>query len=976
MLSYHQVPTSPTLSSQEKFNTSLKEEVRTIKTNIASIQNRPPLHFSPNTELLFGHMLKEIRDEISHLQNRLNEVLVKPQVPAPHVQTPLNSVSVTSDNCNLKISTWNCRGLQNATPYIHQLAMEGSDVIALNEHWLWPYQLNSLCDIHPDYQGYGVSDSRLNEKSVLTRGCGGVGVIWKKSLQVSPLTNMQSDRICAIRISLSESSCVNLICTYLPSTDHSSDEFCTYVNDLASLISALEASGPINILGDLNVHLHDKSPSNTRGNVLHDVIGSCDLCVVSSSSISTGPGYTYFSGSNRTTVDYILANTGISHSIAKCYTHNHHELNFSDHLPISVVLGVGHLSETTTTESPKVNWKKAVQDNLLPLYSQEVSNAVLPLLSSTFQSADDLNNEIITVCSILTNAASMHLPSIRPRKPKAKPYIKDPELRLLCKRSRKAWEQWKSAGRPCEGQLCEDKRDAKKAVRQFVTSSRARLERAKIQSRDLLFKENSRDRFKSSTSKAKCRGLKIDNDMCTDSQKIANHFSDHFANLAMSSPSSPLRNAVSDISHIEVTSFLSCDDILDTEIMVEDIDGALKTLKLGKSGGIDLLDPEHIYYGGETLKLWLKKIFNRIVSLEEIPTSLNEGLIIPVHKGKGKDPFLPGSYRGITLSSVISKLLEINLLQRLSPVLEEAGVPDFAQTAYQKGLSCADAIFATQEALLTHVRDGGKPFLCFYDIEKAFDSVELPILLKQLQTIGINGKFWRLLKHWYSTSSARVRVNGHTSYSFNISRGVKQGSVLSPTLFLTVMDLLLKRLRESDCGLHVRGTYMGAAVHADDVRTTAPSAEGLSQQNAVINQFARDSRLRLNTIKTEVIKISPFSQHETVVQLENHTMPTSNAAKCLGVWWNSSLSAKHSVCENIPKARRAFFALGRLGAFQGDLNPLSSCSIFETCIIPTLLYGCETWLLDSTSLSALESFSARNWLPYFTCTKVLLKSIC
>ena len=108
----------------------------------------------------------------------------------------------------------------------------------------------------------------------------------------------------------------------------------------------------------------------------------------------------------------------------------------------------------------------------------------------------------------------------------------------------------------------------------------------------------------------------------------------------------------------------------------------------------------------------------------------NESLIIPVHKGTGKDPFKPESYRGITLSSVISKLFEIILLCRLSPTLEEVGVPDFAQTAYQKGISCADAIFATQEALLTHVRDGGKPFLCLYDIEKAFDSLELPILLK------------------------------------------------------------------------------------------------------------------------------------------------------------------------------------------------------------------------------------------------------
>ena len=191
----------------------------------------------------------------------------------------------------------------------------------------------------------------------------------------------------------------------------------------------------------------------------------------------------------------------------------------------------------------------------------------------------------------------------------------------------------------------------------------------------------------------------------------------------------------STIPDLEVSSFLNCENILDSEIDLEEIECALKALKLGKSGGIDSLDPEHICFGGETLRLWLKKIFNRIIALEQIPTTLNEGLIIPVHKGKGKDPFKPESYRGITLSSVISKLFEIILLRRLSPILEEVGVPDFAQTAYQKGISCADAIFATQETLLTHVRDGGKPFLCLYDIEKAFDSVELSILLKQLFSI-------------------------------------------------------------------------------------------------------------------------------------------------------------------------------------------------------------------------------------------------
>jgi len=60
----------------------------------------------------------------------------------------------------------------------------------------------------------------------------------------------------------------------------------------------------------------------------------------------------------------------------------------------------------------------------------------------------------------------------------------------------------------------------------------------------------------------------------------------------------------------------------------------------------------------------------------------------------------------------------------------------------------------------------------------------------------------------------------------------------------------------------------------------------------------------------------------------------------------------------VDTSRRSFFALGRLEAlaFRGELNPLSSCSIYETCIVPTLLYSCETWLLDSTSLKELESF--------------------
>ena len=60
--------------------------------------------------------------------------------------------------------------------------------------------------------------------------------------------------------------------------------------------------------------------------------------------------------------------------------------------------------------------------------------------------------------------------------------------------------------------------------------------------------------------------------------------------------------------------------------------------------------------------------------------------------------------------------------------------------------------------------------------------------------------------------------------------------------------------------------------------------------------------------------------------------------------------------EAINKARRAFFAFGAMGAFQGLLNPISGRSIYETCVIPTLLFGCENWVLTDSVLHRLESF--------------------
>ena len=105
----------------------------------------------------------------------------------------------------IKIASWNCRGLHNSILYINHLISSGVDILVLQEHWLWPFELNELQSIDPNFSYTGVCDSRLSPTSTLTRGCGGCAIMWKNSIPATPISTLKSDRICGIQISIPNS---------------------------------------------------------------------------------------------------------------------------------------------------------------------------------------------------------------------------------------------------------------------------------------------------------------------------------------------------------------------------------------------------------------------------------------------------------------------------------------------------------------------------------------------------------------------------------------------------------------------------------------------------------------------------------------------------------------------------------------------------------------------------------------------------
>ena len=194
---------------------------------------------------------------------------------------------------------------------------------------------------------------------------------------------------------------------------------------------------------------------------------------------------------------------------------------------------------------------------------------------------------------------------------------------------------------------------------------------------------------------------------------------------------------------------------------------------------------------------------------------------------------------------------------------------------------------------------------------------------------------------------------------FRISRCVQQGFFLSTTFFLVVLDKLLFELNDKKAGISIYDLYLGGAAHADDVRSIATSANTAKEQSLLISDFAFNNGLTLNMSKIEVVKMSrnPTSNNKTI-NLSNISVPITVQTKCLGYMWSKSLSARAAVENNIARACRQFFALESTCSYLGHSNPLSARIVVETCVIPTLLYGAENWILVDTSLNLLEMFQA------------------
>ena len=237
-------------------------------------------------------------------------------------------------------------------------------------------------------------------------------------------------------------------------------------------------------------------------------------------------------------------------------------------------------------------------------------------------------------------------------------------------------------------------------------------------------------------------------------------------------------------------------------ITLEMITKAISKMTSGKAAGPS----------GEAGTVEVRDLIEDIISEGCIPTDWQESFIVNLYKGKG-DALNRGNYRGLKLIEQVMKVLE----RVVEGLIRQRIEIDEMQCGFMSGHGTTDTIFVVRQLQEKHLAANKPLYMAFVDLEKAFDRVPQDVIWWAMRKLGIE-RLVRLVQSMYKDVRSRVRVSDGYSEEFGVGVGVHQGSVLSPLLFIIVLEALPREFR-TGCPWEL--------LYADDLMISAESMEEL-----------------------------------------------------------------------------------------------------------------------------------------------------
>ena len=225
---------------------------------------------------------------------------------------------------------------------------------------------------------------------------------------------------------------------------------------------------------------------------------------------------------------------------------------------------------------------------------------------------------------------------------------------------------------------------------------------------------------------------------------------------------------------------------------MDEISKAIDQLRRDKAPGVCNITTELLRDTGVSTKVWLHRVISTVWEQESIPQDWKKAIIIPIHK-KG-DRKECGNSRGISLLSVPGKVLTRVILNRIGKIIDERLRDN--QCGFRPGRGCSDQIFTLRQLIEKNREFGRDIYISFIDFSQAYDSVWREGMWELLGKYGVDHKLIRILKNLYEGIMACVRIEGENTEAFDVKTGLRQGCILSPTLFNITLDYIMRRAME------------------------------------------------------------------------------------------------------------------------------------------------------------------------------------
>ena len=866
----------------------------------------------------------------------------------------------------------------------YELARYNIDIAALSETRL--AETGDLTEVGAGYTFFWSGKGKDEAREA------GVGFAVRSTLvsQLETLPKGLSDRLMTMRIPLTGKAHLTLISSYAPTMAYSDDYKEQFYQSLSSLIHSVPKHDKLILLGDFNARVgrdrsawpgvlgpHGIGNMNSNGLLLLTLCNEEELTITNSMFLLPEihkVTWMHPRSKHWHLIDYIITRQKDIRDIhitramrgADCA---------SDHMMLrckaSFRLANTHRRQQSSTKK-KLDVQKLSNPMVRTAFQEALAKGLEPISPN-----DDQEKSWNTLRETVYNAASNLLG--HPKKKHQDWFDENnKEILDLLSEKRKAHTAWLSdrSSAPKHNQFKKVRGEVQRKIRLLKDAWWAAKADELQQYADRHDSKKFFEGLKTVYGPPSSKTTPIrdsEGNLLTEKATILQRWAEHF-NQLLNRPSSIDEQTIQDIPQRPLI------ESLDEPPTLPETIKAISQLQAGKAPGSDGIPPEIYKTGGLALSTNLTDLFRLCWEKGELPQDFKDANIIHLYKNKGEKASCD-NHRGISLLSIAGKILARIILNRITERLLDSVAPE-SQCGFRKNRGTVDMVFALRQLQEKCLEQHQDLYVLFVDLTKAFDTVSRPGLWAILARLGCPTKFVTMIRAFHDGMMARVIENGEVSEPFPVTNGVKQGCVLAPTLFSLLFSVMLSdALSQTDDGIMIRfrtdGNFFDLRrlqastkvkealvrdfLFADDCALAAHDKDALQRLADALSKSTKAFGLTISIKKTEVLcQSAPLMSKPTpTITIDGTKLNVVDEFCYLGSCLSSDGSLDKEIARRISKASSSFGRLWtRVWGVRG-IKQATKIAVYKAIVLPSLLYGCETWTCHRRHLKQLEQFHLR-----------------